>query len=83
MLSSERKELFHRAKMKEVASFLKNEAVRKCLSDEEARQAYGNQRIIKARWVLTWKPVAADDLKSTPGATLHAARVVVRRALCC
>ena len=49
--------LFQRAKMKEVNSFPKNGAVRKCLDDAEIREAYGSGRILKARWVLTWKPI--------------------------
>ena len=49
--------LFQRAKMKEVNSFPKNGAVRKCLDDVEIREAYGSGRILKARWVLTWKPI--------------------------
>lgn len=64
-LSSEHKALFRRAKMKEVSSFLKNEAVRKCLNNEEVRRAYGSQRIIKARWALTWKPVPPDERAET------------------
>ena len=55
------KVLFCRAKMKEVQSFLKNQAVRKCLDDEEIREAYGTNRILKARWVLTWKPIPPDE----------------------
>ena len=53
--------LFSRAKAKEVDSFLKNEAVRKCLDDEEIKKAYESSRIVKARWVLTWKLVPPED----------------------
>ena len=53
--------LFERAKTKEVNSFLKNEAVRKCLDDEEISRAYSTNRILKARWVLTWKSVPPED----------------------
>ena len=53
--------LFNRAKSKEVASFLPSSAVRRCLDDEEAREAFGSGRILKARWVLTWKPVTPDE----------------------
>ena len=60
-LGSLDKVLFGRAKMKEVGSFLKNEAVRKCLDDEELREAYGSNRILKARRVLTWKPIPPDE----------------------
>ena len=60
-LSEHDKALFHRAKMKEVDSFIKNEAVRKCLDDNELRQAVDSGRIVKARWVLTWKLVPPED----------------------
>ena len=53
--------LFERAKTKEVNSFLKNEAVRKCLDDAEISRAYSTNRILKARWVLTWKSVPPED----------------------
>ena len=54
--------LFERAKAKEVGSFIKNNALRKCLNDAEIRQAFGSNRIIKARWVLTWKATPPDEL---------------------
>ncbi|CAE7821609.1 GIP [Symbiodinium sp. CCMP2592] len=60
-LSERDKTLFHRAKMKEVDSFIKNEAVRKCMDDAELRQAVDSGRIVKARWVLTWKLVPPED----------------------
>ena len=62
-LSSQEKALFHRAKMKEVDSFLKNQAVRKCLDDQELRRAVGSGRMIKARWVLTWKLTPPDEFE--------------------
>ena len=62
-LSDYDRELFQRAKAKEVNSFLKNEAVRKCLSNDEVRRAYDSNRIIKARWVLTWKCTSPDELE--------------------
>ena len=62
-LSSQEKALFHRAKMKEVDSFLKNQAVRKCLDDQELRRAVGSGRISKARWVLTWKLTPPDEFE--------------------
>eukprot|EP00434_Breviolum_minutum_P038697 symbB.v1.2.034335.t1/scaffold4414.1/size41512/3 len=49
--------------MKEVDSFLKNEAIRKCLDDDEVKRAFGSNRIIKARWVLTWKSTPPDELE--------------------
>ena len=60
-LPEKEKCLFQRAKMKEVDSFIKNEAVRKCLDDAELRQAMDSGRIVKARWVLTWKLVPPED----------------------
>ena len=62
-LSDYDRSLFQRAKTKEVTSFLKNEAVRKCLSDEEVRRAYDSNRIIRARWVLTWKCTPPDEIE--------------------
>ena len=60
-LSDKERELFVRAKAKEVDSFLKNEAVRKCLDDEEVKKAYESNRIVRARWVLTWKLIPPED----------------------
>ena len=57
--------LFTRAKSKEVRSFIANEAVRKCLGQEEIARAYQSNRIVRARWVLTWKLTPPEDL---PGA---------------
>ena len=54
--------LFERAKLKEVDSFLKNEAVRQCLDNEEVRKAYESKRIVRARWVLTWKLTPTEEL---------------------
>ena len=60
-ISPDERRLFERAKTKEVDSFLSNEAVRKCLSSQEVREAYDSNRIVKARWVLTWKLVPPED----------------------
>ena len=60
-LSPEERKLFTRAKAKEVESFLRNEAVRKCLDDVEVKRAYESGRIVRARWVLTWKLVPPED----------------------
>ena len=54
--------LFERAKMKEVDSFIKNEAVRRCLDTTEVKKAYESQRIVRARWVLTWKLTPTEDM---------------------
>ena len=63
-LTAEHRELFTRAKTKEADSFLENQAVRKCLNDDEIRRAADTNRIIKARWVLTWKQTAPDEIES-------------------
>ena len=60
-LTPQLRELFHRAKAKEVSSFLKNEAVRKCLDNKEIQEAYNSGRIMRARWVLTWKLVPDEE----------------------
>ena len=49
-LSKEHKELFARAKQKEVNSFVKAQAVRKALDEKELREAFGSNRIMRARW---------------------------------
>ena len=65
-LSQADRELFIRAKTKEVDSFIKHEAVRRCLSSEEVKRAFDGRSIIRARWVLTWKSIPAlADPKST------------------
>ena len=60
-LSAADRVLFERAKAKEVSSFLKHAAVRRCLNDEEVKNAFGSGRILKSRWVLTWKSVPPDE----------------------
>ena len=62
-LSDAERALFSRAKAKEVDSFIRNEAVRKCENQAEIEAAYGSNRIVKARWVLTWKLVPPEDQK--------------------
>ena len=60
-LSEADKVLFRNAKASEVSSFLKTEAVRRCLSVDEENQARQSQRILRARWVLVWKPIPEED----------------------
>ena len=60
-LPMEERPLFGRAKAKEVDSFLKNEALQRCLDDAEVARAYSTNRIVRARWVLTWKLVPPED----------------------
>ena len=79
-LTEAERKLFVRAKVKEVGSFIKNAAVRACLSDDETREAYTTGRILRARWVLTWKSVPPDerqealqDAKNNPDTTVDQA----------
>ena len=76
-LSSQERQLFNRAKVKEVDSFIQNEAVQKCMNAKEVKDAYESGRIMTARWVLTWKSIppedrdeALKDAQTNPG-TLH------------
>ncbi|OLP73025.1 hypothetical protein AK812_SmicGene47913, partial [Symbiodinium microadriaticum] len=76
-LSSQERQLFNRAKVKEVDSFIQNEAVQKCMNAKEVKDAYESGRIMRARWVLTWKSIppedrdeALKDAQTNPG-TLH------------
>eukprot|EP00438_Fugacium_kawagutii_P003967 Skav207534 [mRNA] locus=scaffold756:114473:122071:+ [translate_table: standard] len=55
------KKLFENAKDSEVTSFLKTEAVRRCLNWEEQQQARQSDRVLRARWVLVWKNVPEED----------------------
>ena len=56
------RELFRRAKTKEVNSFLTNTAVRRCLDKQEEMLAWNSGRIMRCRWVLTWKPTPEEGL---------------------
>ena len=60
-LSPQHRELFARAKGKETDSFLKNEAVKACHRTDEVHEAMGSGRVVRARWVLTWKLVRPED----------------------
>ena len=60
-LSSEDKQLFENANDSEVTSFIKAEAVRRCLDYEEQLAAKNSDRVLRARWVLVWKPVPEED----------------------
>ncbi len=54
--------------MKEADSFLKNEAVRKYLHEEEIAKAFSSGRIVRTQRVLTWKliPPVEQDLQTQP-----------------
>ena len=60
-LSPAHKALFSRAKTKEVTSFIQQEAVRKCVDAAEEEEAKASGRIMKCRWVLTWKPIPEEE----------------------
>ena len=55
------KQLFRHAKAAEISSFLKTEAVRRCLNWEENQEAIRSGRVLKSRWVLVWKPVPEES----------------------
>ncbi len=46
------------AKARELSEFAGQEAVRRCQSEAEELEAWTTGRLIKARWVLTWKAIA-------------------------
>lgn len=60
-LSDEDRKLFKNAKNSEVSSFLRTEAVRRCLSWEEEQEARRSGRVLKSRWVLVWKGVPEES----------------------
>ena len=60
-LKPDERVLFDNAKNSEVTSFLKSEAVRRCLTWEEQQEAQKADRVLRARWVLVWKGVPPED----------------------
>ena len=62
-LRPEHKTLFNRAKTKEVNSFIANQAVRRCLNAQEEIEAKESGRLMRCRWVLTWKPTPQESLE--------------------
>ena len=60
-LNGEERRLFENAKTSEVSSFIRTEAVRRCLSFEELQKAKNSDRVLRARWVLTWKQIPPED----------------------
>ena len=62
-LRPEHRELFKRSKLKEVNSFLQNQAVRRCENALEEREARSSGRLMRCRWVLTWKHTPAESLQ--------------------
>ena len=60
-LSPAHKKLFTRAKTKEVTSFIQQAAVRKCVDAAEEKEAHDSGRVMKCRWVLTWKPIPEEE----------------------
>ena len=77
-LSPDDRRLFENAKASEVSSFLRTEAVRRCLDYEEQQRAQNSGRVLRARWVLVWKDIptesreeAQQDLKEKPDSSIH------------
>ena len=62
-LRPEHKKLFDKAKSKEVNSFISNAALRRCLDWEEEQEAANSGRVMRCRWVLTWKPTPDESLE--------------------
>ena len=60
-LTSNDKKLFDNAKDSEVSSFLRTEAVRRCLDYEEHQEAKRTGRVLKSRWVLVWKKIPEES----------------------
>lgn len=60
-LTPAEKQLFENAKQSEVASFIKTEAVRRCVNWEEQQEAQQTGRVVKSRWVLVWKPIPEES----------------------
>ena len=62
-LKPEHRKLFDRAKTKEVNSFISNAAVRRCLDLSEENEAKNSGRLMRCRWVLTWKSTPEESLE--------------------
>ena len=60
-LNDEDRKLFMEAKAREVSEFIAGEATRLCLDQAEVDQAWNSQRIIRARWLLTWKRIKPEE----------------------
>lgn len=67
-LRPEHRVLFDRAKTKEVNSFLANQAVRRCLNSNGEIEAKQSGRLMRCRWVLTWKPTPVESLEEAQDA---------------
>ena len=63
-LSAEDKELFDEAKAREINDFLSKKATDRC-EKYEAEQAGRENRVIRARWVLSWKAIPDDQHPET------------------
>jgi hypothetical protein len=61
-LKPELRELFRRAKLKEVNSFLSNKAARRCENALQEQEARDSSRLTRCHWVLTWKPTPDEAL---------------------
>ena len=64
-LSAADKKLFDAAKKSEVSQFISTEAVRACIDKAEEQEGWDSGRIMKARWVLTWKVIPPEEREAT------------------
>jgi hypothetical protein len=60
-LTAADKKLFEAAKKQEVSQFIATEAVRACIDKAEEQEGWDSGRIMKARWVLTWKIIPPEE----------------------
>ena len=71
-LNEAEKELFRKAKNKEIESWLSTETVAKIL-----RHQIPTENIMRCRWILTWKPVDSSEATATNQHTAKARLVVL------
>lgn len=60
-LTPEDRELFLEAKAREVSEFVGSEAVCRCESQSEVEEAWSSRRLMRARWLLSWKSIQHAD----------------------
>ena len=60
-LSEVDRDLFDEAKAREVAEFLNETVVRRCLDSDELTESLRSGRLMRCRWVLTWKVIPENE----------------------
>ena len=60
-LTARDQRLFDEGKSREFAQFLAAEAIKVCANRALQAEAWSQQRVLKARWVLTWRETPEDD----------------------